>query len=124
MSLQKCFEVDAASLSALTTSSIIQNAIFATPLNAEKSAAMIQCGNLSSTGILALDIFTGPLSSVSAAWQPVLTTSVVASSMSSFGFDSLARPLLPFMRLQVQVKASGGGTTVFENVVAKLFTNR
>lgn len=80
-------------------------------------------GNLSASGTLALEVYTGIESSVaaSAAWQYLGVTSLNASSTSGLAFTSLTNAqILPYVRAKVLCKAGGAPATIFENIVAKL----
>lgn len=124
MSLQKIFEFPLTSaLQASNSATVSTNAIFPVAKTASSFAGHLQCGNLSLTGTLALDIYTGLESNTASAWEYLGAVSLTASSTSGLAFAAATRPLLPYARLKVSNKAGGAGATVFENVIAKLLTD-
>lgn len=124
MTLLNKFEFPLTSaLQASNSNTVTTDAIFALGKTASTFAGHLQCGNLSLTGTLALDVYTGLESSTSTAWEYLGAVSLTASSSRGLAFPLSTKPLLPYARLKVSNKAAGAGATVFENVIAKLLTD-
>lgn len=98
--------------------------IIPTPKTSKSALGQITFGNLSNTGTLGLDLFTGLESATSAAWIKFATASLTASSTIGLALTSLNSglgiPLMPYVQVKVSGLAGGAGVTVFENIVAKL----
>lgn len=124
MSLQNTFKFEPSSaMQVANSATVTQDFIEAIGQKAESFVGHITFGNLSQTGTLAVDIYTGLESSTAAAWEWMAAASVTASSASALAFTSSTKPLLPYMKVKVSAKAGGAATSLFENIVAKLVTD-